>query len=1223
VSPSSRITKAKRKIGGYIVRGAAVTVLSLCAVVGFSSAFTSSDKWSALPGASALHGSAAKPGTQVRPLTFGERVSYQRAIEEVYWRHRIWPRENGGAKPSLDKGMSQTQIEKKVEHYLRDSQTLENYWQRPITFHQLQAEMDRMAQHTKNPEMLRELFEALGNDPFVIAECLARPALSERLVSQFYDINTQPGSKPKQRGKAWLQSQSMGGQSDTATGSPVFAGYSLPAITDAANTCTDDTWSSLTDLPARRANHTAVWTGSEMIVFGGLNYHQPIGTGDRYNPATDSWSTVSLTNAPSARYNHSAVWTGKEMIVWGGETAEFIFGNGRNYDPANDSWTPTSSSNAPTARTLHTAVWTGTEMLVWGGGDDASLPNTGGRYDPRTDSWKTINTANAPEGRFQHSVIWTGSRMIIWGGRSCVDCYLSSGGKYNPVSDTWTGTSAINAPGARFGHSAVWTGSEAIIWGGWNGNALSDGARYNPTADAWTALSAINPPQARDSHSAVWTGSEMVVWGGNVLNDPSASNSGGRYNPAMNLWTPTSTTNAPLYRDTHTTIWTGSEMIVFGGGYGETFNTGARYDPKANTWTPVRSSNTPDGRYQHTAVWTGSEMIVWGGELNDTWATNTGGRYDPALDSWTPTSTANAPEGREAHTAVWTGTEIIVWGGWNSNGFSFFRLNTGGRYNPTTDHWTPTTLTNAPGARRYHSVVWTGSEMIVWGGEVSDPVNTGGRYNPYTDTWIATATSNAPDPRIDHSAVWTGTEMIVWGGGGRFYNDSNTGGRYNPSTNSWTATNTIGVSTRGGHSAIWTGKEMIVWGGHGSYLSNNFLYNVPLNTGARYNPSTDSWTDTTLSNAPEARGAHASVWTGQEMIVWGGHDSQEDRFLDTGGRYNPTTDRWTPTAMVNAPGPAEFPTAVWTGNQMIVWGGFLQFWDRFGQHNNLLSTGGRYCVQSTGGAQLGNISTRAFAETDANVMIGGFIVQGTGTKQVIIRAIGPKLAQYGVPSAMADPTLELHDGTGAVIARNDNWQTTIIGGSIPSNQASAIQSSGYAPGEARECAMIVNLAAGNYTAIVRGVNNTTGVALVEVYDLSSDASSILANISTRAFAETDANVMIGGFIVQGTGTKQVIVRAIGPKLAQYGVPSAMANPTLELHDGTGAVIARNDNWQTTIIGGSITSDQAGAIQSSGYAPGDARECAMIVNLAAGNYTAIVRGVNNTTGVALVEVYDRP
>src|SRR6266478_1505506 len=219
---------------------------------------------------------------------------------------------------------------------------------------------------------------------------------------------------------------------------------------------------------------------------------------------------------------------------------------------------------------------------------------------------------------------------------------------------------------------------------------------------------------------------------------------------------------------------------------------------------------------------------------------------------------------------------------------------------------------------------------------------------------------------------------------------------------------------------------------------------------------------------------------------------------------------------------------------------------------------------TTNRAQLGNISTRSFVQTGDNVMIGGFITQ---------------------------------------------------------DQVLDITYTGHSPGDPNESAILAYLPAGNYTAIVSGVNSTTGVALVEVYDLSSGTDSILGNISTRSFVQTGDNVMIGGFIVQGTTPKRVIIRAIGPELSQYGVPNPMADPTLELHDGTGALIASNDNWQTTIIGGIITQDQVQDIINSGHAPGDPSESAIIADLPAGNYTAIVRGVNNTTGVALAEVYD--
>jgi hypothetical protein len=278
---------------------------------------------------------------------------------------------------------------------------------------------------------------------------------------------------------------------------------------------------------------------------------------------------------------------------------------------------------------------------------------------------------------------------------------------------------------------------------------------------------------------------------------------------------------------------------------------------------------------------------------------------------------------------------------------------------------------------------------------------------------------------------------------------------------------------------------------------------------------------------------------------------------------------------------------------------------------------------ATPASQLGNISTRAFVQTGDNVMIGGLIVQGSEPKRVIIRAIGPELTGFGVPNVLADPTLELHDSTGALIASNDSWLHTIIGGIITGDQVRDIRSSGHPPTDPRESAIIAELLPGNYTAIVRGVNDTMGVALVEAYDLSPDSNSLLGNISTRSLVQTDDNVMIGGFIVQGTQPKKVIIRAIGPELGAppYNIPNPLADPTLDLHDHTGALIASNDNWQHTIIGGVITKDQVKDIQNSGHAPTQASESAIIATLPPGNYTAIVRGKNIIVGVALVEVYD--
>ena len=503
--------------------------------------------------------------TSQRKLTFSERVAYQRAIEEVYWHHRIWPKERPDPKPSLDAVVPQAQLEKKVSDYLRKSQALEDYWQRPITAEQLQAEMDRMGRDTKQPDVLRELFEELGNDSFVIAECLARPILAERLSkSAMTPQYVSEVEKPIKFVK---------------TSSVPFRGYTFPVIATTSKTeaTCNDVWAATTtaNAPSAREWHTAVWTGTEMIVWGGWDGVNYLNTGGRYNPSTESWTVTSISNAPAPRARHTAVWTGTEMIIWGGINPDYL-NTGSRYNPITDSWTATSTTNPPSARLLHTAVWTGTEMIVWGGKDVSELPsNTGGRYNPSTDSWRATSTTNVPAARFAHTAVWTGSEMIAWGGEDFSSAF-NTGGSYSPITDTWVATNTIDAPAARYVHTAVWTGDEMVVWGGYNGCNLDTGGAYDPGTDTWSATSTANAPSARAGHTAVWANSEMIVWGGyDGFNDV---NTGGRYDVPTNIWIATSTISAPTARDEHTSVWTGDEMIVWGGidAFGLT-NTGGRY----------------------------------------------------------------------------------------------------------------------------------------------------------------------------------------------------------------------------------------------------------------------------------------------------------------------------------------------------------------------------------------------------------------------------------------------------------------------------------------------------------------------------------------------------------------------------------------------------------------------------------------------------------------------
>ena len=251
-------------------------------------------------------------------------------------------------------------------------------------------------------------------------------------------------------------------------------------------------------------------------------------------------------------------------------------------------------------------------------------------------------------------------------------------------------------------------------------------------------------------------------------------------------------------------------------------------------------------------------------------------------------------------------------------------------------------------------------------------------------------------------------------------------------------------------------------------------------------------------------------------------------------------------------------------------------------------------------------------QTGDNVGIGGFIITGTAPKHVLLRAIGPSLTQFGVPDALADPVLELHGPGAFVTITNDNWRDDPV-------QEAAILATGIPPTNDLESAIDATLNPGAYTAVVRGKNNTSGVALVEVYDLSQAVLAKLANISTRAFVSTGDNIVIAGFMLGNNppqaGDDRIVVRGIGPSLTAVGVPNALADPTLELRDGNGALLVANNDWQDNPA-------QAAELTAAGLAPTNQLESGIAATLPPGLYTALLAGLNNGTGIGLVEVYDR-
>ena len=291
------------------------------------------------------------------------------------------------------------------------------------------------------------------------------------------------------------------------------------------------------------------------------------------------------------------------------------------------------------------------------------------------------------------------------------------------------------------------------------------------------------------------------------------------------------------------------------------------------------------------------------------------------------------------------------------------------------------------------------------------------------------------------------------------------------------------------------------------------------------------------------------------------------------------------------------------GSRIMTADGAGSFLLSFTSQNGLLLTDYQRAVPA---AQLLNISTRAQVLTGGDVPIGGFIVYGHDPKEVIVRAIGPSLSTAGVGAALRDPTLELHDATGVVIAANDNWRDS---------QAAEITSTGLAPRDARESAIVATLQPGTYTAVLRGANDTTGVALVELYDLSKDARSKLANISTRGFVDAD-NMLIGGLIAggNGTGKAELVVRALGGfSLEERGVANPLADPALELRNGNGTLLAANDDFFVPPENHATVPRELHVRYTEQAATG--------IQVSPGAYTVVVYGKGGASGNALVEIYD--
>ncbi len=332
----------------------------------------------------------------------------------------------------------------------------------------------------------------------------------------------------------------------------------------------------------------------------------------------------------------------------------------------------------------------------------------------------------------------------------------------------------------------------------------------------------------------------------------------------------------------------------------------------APPWVNGTVTGVPSPRFGHASVWTGQQLMVWGGDLGGGSYSAGGGAYSPASDVWQNFTSFQAPTARAGHTAVWTGTEMIVWGGSGSAGFA----TVGSRYHRINAEWNAVSTTAAPAARDGHTALWTGSRMVIFSGRNGTGLLAdGGAYDPVNNQWSALPATGAPEGRRFATAVWTGASALYWGGQG-VGGELASGGRLDCNAGlpqSWQAITTTGApAARTRHTAVWTGSQMIVWGGQQS--------GVLLGDGAAYDPGTDTWTSLPLVGAPVARAGHVAVWSGTELLVYGGEDSGGTP-LASGGAYDPVKNKWRTLDTATGALARTISTASWSGSEMILFGG--------------------------------------------------------------------------------------------------------------------------------------------------------------------------------------------------------------------------------------------------------------------------------------------------------------
>jgi hypothetical protein len=816
-------------------------------------------------------------------------------------------------------------------------------------------------------------------------------------------------------------------------------------------------------------------------------------------------------------------------------------------------------------------------------------------------------------------------KVLVAGGSDGTSLFLASAELYDPASGNWTATGSLAT--ARSDHTATLLPNGKVLVAGGN-NSLANAELYDPATGHWTATGSLTAARSNFTTTLLANGKVLVAGG---TGDGGDLMSAELYDPASGNWTATGSL-ATARSDFTATLLPNGKVLAAGGS--RTFPSGSiesaeLYDPVSGSWMATGSLNGV--RQAHTAtLLSNGQVLVAAGVKSRTGVVFLASAelYDPASGSWTATGSLAAARSNHTATLLLNGRVLVAGGSAESGSlvsaelFAFalpvitsplVATGTAGLpfiYQFETRFATSLAVTNLPQGLTFNqalrAIVGQPAAAAVGTFQVGLSASNDTGTTPATLTLTVQSTPTA-GPIIASSTAATGRV------GQRFtFRVYTTGGtptaRLSTSalppglvmdevpgvtglisgipaaegSTAVTLTVTDGpFTTRGILQLTFTADPglPVIISPFSATLTPGQFFSYVIAAPSSADPS-DPTIFTRIGTLPQGLSFDAATGT-----ISGFYTGPLMRESAQGGPRELATGRARPIG----------------GPELA--GGALGSIQLFATNGHGTSTFQLLFLAAPSGAI--NISTRLLIGTGENVLIGGFIITGNAPKVVIIRAIGPST---GIPGALQDPTLELHDSANHAVS-NDNWKDT---------QEQIIRDTGIPPADNREPAIVIGLDPGNYTAIVAGKNGTTGIALVEAYDLgtaSLDISGVarLAQISTRGTVLSGNNVMIGGFIISGQATR-VIVRAIGPSLTASGVQGALQDTVLELHDGSGSLIFANDNWRST---------QEQEIIATGVPPANDLESAIVATLSPGNYTAIVAGKNSITGVALVEVYALP